>query len=112
MIKEFIKCSVCGSETPNGPFGTIGDTWFCSVECFGILENEKDVQAANETQVGGNHYKDQTIQPWDYIISNKLGFLEGNIVKYVSRWRNKGGVEDLKKAEHYLKKLIETEEKC
>ena len=64
---------------------------------------------ANNTQVAGNHYKKQPIQPWDYIAANKLGYFEGNIVKYVSRWRDKGGVEDLRKARHYLDKLIEIE---
>jgi hypothetical protein len=63
---------------------------------------------ANEQQVGGAHYAVKAIQPWDYIIANDLGYLEGNIVKYVSRWKDKGGVEDLKKAQHYLQKLIET----
>lgn len=62
---------------------------------------------ANSRQVAGDHYKDKAIQPWDYITSNGLGYLEGNIVKYVSRWRDKGGVADLEKARHYLDKLIE-----
>jgi hypothetical protein len=62
---------------------------------------------ANAQQVGGAHYAVKAIQPWDYIIANNLGYLEGNVVKYVSRWKDKGGVEDLKKAQHYLQKLIE-----
>ena len=66
--------------------------------------------SANDTQVGGKHYQ-KGIQPWDYIIANNLGYLEGNIVKYVSRWKDKGGVQDLKKAQHYLQKLIEVTEK-
>jgi hypothetical protein len=66
---------------------------------------------ANEQQVGGAHYAVKAIQPWDYIIANNLGYLEGNVVKYVSRWKDKGGVEDLKKAQHYLQKLIEVTEK-
>jgi hypothetical protein len=66
---------------------------------------------ANEQQVGGAHYAVKAIQPWDYIIDNNLGYLEGNIVKYVSRWKDKGGIEDLKKAQHYLQKLIEVTEK-
>jgi hypothetical protein len=61
---------------------------------------------ANETQVGGAHYQ-LTVQPWDYIALNNLGYFEGNIIKYVTRWRGKNGVEDLKKARHYLDKLIE-----
>jgi hypothetical protein len=66
---------------------------------------------ANDMQIGGDHYMDKTIQPWDYIVSNDLGFLEGNIIKYVTRWNYKGGVEDLRKAQHYLAKLIEIQEK-
>ena len=62
---------------------------------------------ANDTQVAGGHYKQKTIQPWDYIAANNLGYFEGNIVKYVSRWKEKGGVEDLRKARHYIEKLIE-----
>lgn len=65
---------------------------------------------ANEIQVGGDHYKAKTIQPWDFIAANQIGYFEGNIVKYVSRWRDKGGINDLKKARHYLDKLIELEE--
>jgi len=64
---------------------------------------------ANEIQVGGDHYKLKTIQPWDFIAANNLGFFEGNIVKYVTRWRDKAGVDDLRKAKHYLEKLIELE---
>ena len=63
--------------------------------------------SANDTQVGGDHYKGKAIQPWDYIIANNLGYLEGNVVKYVSRWKDKGGIADLHKAQHYLTKLIE-----
>ena len=65
---------------------------------------------ANDVQIAGTHYKDKAIQPWDYIIANELGYLEGNIVKYVSRWKDKGGLDDLKKAQHYLAKLIEVVE--
>jgi hypothetical protein len=65
--------------------------------------------SANETQVGGDHYKSKAIQPWDYIASNNLGYLEGCIIKYISRHREKGGLEDLQKAQHFLAKLIEVE---
>ena len=64
----------------------------------------------NETQVGGSHYQKE-IQTWDYILAHNLSFLEGNIIKYISRHRQKGGVQDLKKARHYLDKLIEEETK-
>jgi hypothetical protein len=64
---------------------------------------------ANEKQVGGSHYKGKGIQPWDYIAANNIPYFEGNIIKYVSRWRDKGGIDDLRKAGHYLEKLIELE---
>jgi hypothetical protein len=80
---------------------------FESARTKGQLEHIGAAIRANAQQVGGAHYAVKAIQPWDYIVANNLGYLEGNIVKYVSRWKDKGGVEDLKKAQHYLKKLIE-----
>lgn len=64
---------------------------------------------ANAIQHGGTHYKGKPIEPWDYIAANGIGFFEGNAIKYLSRWRDKGGIEDLKKARHYIDKLIELE---
>ena len=63
--------------------------------------------SVNTRQPGGDHYMKKAIQPWDYIISNDIGYLEGNVIKYVSRWKDKGGIQDLEKAKHYLEKLIE-----
>jgi hypothetical protein len=60
-------------------------------------------------QIGGSHYSKYAIQPTDYIIKNKLNFCEGNVIKYVTRWRDKGGKDDLLKAKHYIDMLIETE---
>ena len=57
-------------------------------------------------QVGGNHYDKMKIQPITFIVDNNIPFIEGNIIKYVCRWKDKGGVEDLKKAKHYLDILI------
>ena len=62
-------------------------------------------------QVDGNHYKDLPIQPVQYIHANGIGYFEGNVIKYVSRWRDKGGIADLEKARHYIDLLIELEEK-
>ena len=67
-------------------------------------------EAATNKQVGGSHYQ-LPIQPIEYILANGLGYCEANVVKYVSRWRNKGGIQDLKKAIHYPEMLIEQEEK-
>ena len=63
--------------------------------------------SANSHQVGGTHYAKNAIQPWDYIVKNNIGYLEGNVIKYISRWREKGGIEDLRKVIHYTEKLIE-----
>ncbi len=65
--------------------------------------------SALKTQEGGSHYKDMVIQPVEYIHKNNIGFVEGAVIKYVSRWRNKNGIEDLKKARHMLDLLIEME---
>lgn len=65
---------------------------------------------ANDRQIGGGHYKQFKYETWDVIIDWRLGYLDGNAVKYLSRWRHKGGIEDLKKARHYIDKLIETEQ--
>lgn len=61
-------------------------------------------------QVGGDHYQ-KVIQPWDIIDCYNLNFYEGNVIKYILRHREKNGIEDLKKAKHYLDKVIEEEEK-
>lgn len=60
-------------------------------------------------QIGGAHYKNLKIQPIDYILDNNLGYCEANIIKYVTRWRDKNGIEDLRKAKHYIDILIERE---
>ena len=64
---------------------------------------------AKEIQVGGNHYKDLKIQPIEYIHANGLNFLEGNVVKYITRHRKKNGKQDLVKAKHCIDLLIEFE---
>lgn len=62
-----------------------------------------------DVQVGGSHYKDLKIQPIEYIHANGLGFAEGSVIKYVTRWRNKNGIKDLEKARHFIDLLIELE---
>jgi len=77
--------------------------------CSDCIDNEPP-KTANDLQHGGDHYKSNAIQPWDYIIANGMGFLEGSAIKYLSRFREKNGVEDLRKAIHFIEKLIEVEE--
>ena len=80
--------------------------WFCEKfePCNGGFE---EVESPNngdalDTQVGGNHYKDLKIQPVEDTVQNNLGYLEGNVIKYVTRHEKKNGLEDIQKAIHYL----------
>jgi hypothetical protein len=66
--------------------------------------------AANDHQVGGTHYKElnsQGLQHWDLVQMFEWDYFQGQIIKYVMRWQKKGGVQDLRKAAHYLEKYIE-----
>ncbi len=65
--------------------------------------------SANKEQIGGSHYKDLPIQPAEYAQRNRLGFIEGCVVKYVTRHKSKGGRQDLEKAIHFLRMLVEME---
>jgi hypothetical protein len=65
--------------------------------------------SAKDYQIGGAHYKNKGIQPIEYIMENNLDFCEGCVVKYISRWRQKNGLDDLLKAKHYVEFLIERE---
>ncbi len=61
---------------------------------------------ANTKQVAGTHYR-STIQHWDYVVANDLDYFQGQITKYVTRWKRKNGLDDLLKAQHFLEKYIE-----
>lgn len=70
-------------------------------------ENPKQPKA-NDIQHGGNHYKKYgDLQPWDVITAWQLGYLEGTALKYIARWKDKNGIEDLNKAIHFLQKAVE-----
>jgi len=82
--------------------------WESKVGAVVIIDNFKETgtQGASATQVGGSHYQ-LPIQPIDYIVKNNLGYREGNVIKYVSRYKTKNGKEDIKKAIHYLEMILE-----
>ena len=68
--------------------------------------------SANEIQVGGDHYQSKKIQPWEAMEAwmspeQFEGFLRGNVIKYIARYKDKDGLKDVQKARHYLDKLIE-----
>lgn len=64
---------------------------------------------ALDKQEGGSHYKEMVIQPVEYTFHNNLNFLQGNVVKYITRYKSKNGRQDLEKAIHYIELLIELE---
>jgi hypothetical protein len=71
----------------------------------------KPISAANAKQISGDHYKKYgNLQPWDVVTHWNMGYLDGTALKYLARWRDKGGINDLKKAIHFIEKLIEVTE--
>lgn len=65
------------------------------------------VSDSGMVQVGGDHYTRCAIQPWEVVTRNEMGYFEGNVLKYIMRFANKNGKEDLLKAQHYLAYMIE-----
>lgn len=107
------------SDFRNGTTLYHGDVNEAVVDCFEELQHYRgedesaDVpvirpETALDVQVGGDHYK-TAIQPVQYIHANDIGFCEGNVIKYVSRWKKKNGIADLQKAMHYIQLLIQLE---
>jgi len=119
QIRPCLGCDSPGSSGPQAAEVRAADLLNYLIQAMGgnltralvdDFESGRSVSALPYTpldrQVDGNHYTNMAIQPAEYILANELGFAEGNVVKYVSRWRNKGGVTDLEKAKHYLEMLI------
>jgi hypothetical protein len=79
------------------------------VEYARALEEQAEL-SANDIQINGDHYKKLPIETWDYIAANNLDYFQGNVVKYITRWKDKDGIADLKKAQHYLQKYLEIAE--
>lgn len=74
-----------------------------------VEERQAAQQNARSVQIGGDHYKKLAIQPFEYNTANGIGFAEGCAIKYLTRWKDKGGIEDLRKARHFIDMLIERE---
>ena len=74
-----------------------------------MQEQKTGSSSALSVQVGGDHYKQCKIQPVEFIVENDIGYMEGNVIKYVVRHKRKNGIADLEKAMHYLQMLIEFE---
>ena len=93
--------------------GVMSEAWSASVKeqaGFKKINLKKEARMATDKQVGGDHYKSCKIQPVDYIVQNDLTFLEGNVVKYITRHRRKGeGAKDIEKVIHYAEMILEME---
>lgn len=76
-----------------------------------MTEHLRSKGVGHTQEAGSTHYREMKIQPIDYIEGNQLGFHEGNIVKYITRWRRVDGIKDLEKAEWYIHRLIEKAKK-
>jgi hypothetical protein len=108
------KFSIPALELDRGRDATkyfwINDRADNDIIAYRLSETQKESGALSE-QIGGNHYKQFKIQPVEYIHANGLGFCQGNVIKYVTRYKDKGGVSDLEKAKHFIDLLIELEKR-
>lgn len=104
-----MTCVMCGWPKDMHVFGPCRGH-YTEYEGFNTLNDGVFKVSANETQVGGIHYRKKSIQHWDYVAANDLDYFQGQITKYVSRWKDKNGLQDLRKAQHFLEKYIEVEE--
>lgn len=99
---------VCTYPKCNCPFDAPSDPNWCA---RGLPKKETPKLTPLDVQVGGDHYKKLPIQPIEYAMANKLDACQFNIVRYVTRFRDKNGIQDLEKARHTLDILIELEKK-
>lgn len=122
-------CDICGNSRATR-YTSIVEGFLCD-QCFSRLllkkedrrradmscdlpktkEGSKGDTSALNTQEGGSHYKGFAIQPVEFIHKNSLNFCQGNAIKYIVRYKKKNGIEDLRKAKHYLELLCELEYK-
>lgn len=115
-------CETCGKPFHVKPpiYNPYYNIYFCSSECENVYRGKRAAEReayikkelskskyALNTQVDGDHYKKYKIQPIEYIEANNLPFIEGAIVKYITRWQDKGGKKDLEKIKHFCDILID-----
>lgn len=91
-----------------GAYGRL--EYYSTLNIIPSIKIVSDDTKASTTQIGGNHYKNLAIQPMEYCLKNNLNYVQSNVIKYVTRYKDKNGIEDLKKAKHCIDLLIEYEE--
>jgi hypothetical protein len=101
-LPDALFCAFAWGKSPEG-----NEYWTEVSIRASKVEFDTTQDAVQDKQVGGSHYKDMAIQPSEFIAQNNLGWYEGNVIKYVCRHQAKNGLQDLKKAIHYLELAIE-----
>jgi hypothetical protein len=123
--KETIMCEGCAFRYNIDLCKEADEVMDCSdaevifIDPFGVHPTEESLQveekpteqssSALDVQISGSHYKALKIQPVEFIHANNIPFIEGNVIKYICRWRSKNGIKDLEKVKHYVDLLIELE---
>ena len=117
---ERVTCELCGCHVKAIQSYLDFDSGkrYCSATCLhdkeltmSVKEAHKryETAKASDKQEGGSHYKNYEIEPIDFVHANNLSYIQGNVIKYIVRYKDKNGLEDLKKAKHYIDLLIERE---
>jgi cobalamin biosynthesis Co2+ chelatase CbiK len=109
--KEYTKCDIKHCDHYDGRKSNCCRKYVL-IEACEIIKNrhiETEAPAAVPDTTEQDHYTACAIEPIDFITANGFDFLEGNVIKYVSRYKHKNGLEDLAKARDYLNRLIDRE---
>lgn len=109
-VVEIVQINIDNSEDEHYTVRTnVGGIWWYTDDELEILDKEgvTTVNSALDKQISGNHYKGCKIQPVEYIQANDLDYLQGNVIKYVTRHKLKNGKADIEKAIHYLELILE-----
>ena len=110
-LNEYVVSAMCVVDEKTEPVMRFVDEKIEPTFTFDDDFGDMAAVSALDTQVDGDHYNKRAIQPVEFCYANGLNFIEGSIVKYITRWRDKGGVKDLNKIKHYVDLLIELENK-
>ena len=111
MQKAWENCILDDYETPKPKSSVETDplVWRITHQGGPKAPSTTDLTKPLSEQIGGDHYRQGSIQPIEYIHANDMDFFSGNVIKYITRWKYKNGLEDLNKAKHYIELLIEQE---
>jgi hypothetical protein len=112
------ECINCTNHDASTGFNNAPEVCWDCTRTPSLIYFEPKVSVTEETtgdkpldlQVGGDHYKSFKIQPIEFIYANDIPYTEGNVIKYVCRWKAKNGIKDLEKAKHYIEMLIQMEQ--